>query len=133
MDTKIQAPTNKQQSGLNKEVDMPRSAEAPIEEVKEYEVPKEVSTHVTKVQDIIELPPDLINIGVSAPHSHGSVSDILQKELKLPLTDDQIGAGLDGNVKASGTWLATWCEKQLKRIHIHLKKIGQHFVRVKST
>lgn len=119
--------------GLSKEVDMPRVSEPIIQEVKEYEVPKEVSSHVTKVQENIEIPPDLKNIGVAQPHSHGKVSDVLQKEIKLPLSDDQIGIGLQADTKSSLRWLAEWCLKQLKNFHLTLIKVGQHFVRFKNT
>lgn len=114
----------------SKEIDMPRSSEPYIQEVPEYEVPKEVASHVAKVQEYIEVPPDLKNIGVQVPHSHGTVSDALQNNLKLPMTDDEIGARRKGDPKYSGTWLANGYDKVLKQADIYLKEIGKHFVRV---
>jgi hypothetical protein len=120
--------------GFNKEMDMPaRSVEASIEEVKEYEVPKEVTSHVSKATETIEIPDDLRNIGVIQPHSHGLVSDTLQKELNLPLTDDQIGAGLRVDTKFSLRFLSEWSLRQLKKMHMHLSKVGMHFIRIKDT
>lgn len=127
--TTVVQPTS---GGFSKEADMPRSAEPMIQEVPEFEVPKEVANHVAKVQEHIEIPPDLKSIGVTTPHSHGKVSDSLQKDLTLPLTDDQIGNGLKADVKSSVRWLSEWCVKQLKRIHIQLKQVGSHFVREKG-
>src|SRR3989344_1654230 len=117
--------------GFLKEADMPRSSEAMVQEVPEFEIPKEVSNHVAKVQDTIELPPDLKRIGVTTPHSHGKVSDALQKDLNLPLTDDQIGQGRKADTKNSVKWLAEWCWKQLLTAGYRLKEVGQHSVREK--
>lgn len=115
-----------------KEAEMPRPNEPGMEEVKEFEVPKEVASHVVKVAEHIEIPPDLKNIGVMQPHSHGSVSDALQKQLTLPLSDDQIGTGLTAPADSSFLWLANWCLKQLKMKFFNLKQVGIHFIRVKK-
>lgn len=118
--------------GFSKEADMPRVAEPLMQEVPEFEVPKEVASHVSKVQEHIEIPPDLKSIGVSAPHSHGKVSDALQKELELPLTDDQIGQGLHADIKNSWRWLSQWCVKKLNRAGFRLREVGQHSIREKK-
>jgi len=117
--------------GFSKEGDMPRASEPLMQEVPEFEIPKEVGSHVSKVQEHIEIPPDLKSIGVSTPHSHGKVSDALQKDLTLPLTDDQIGKGLKADIKSSFRWLAVWCRKQLRKAGFDLKEVGQHSVREK--
>lgn len=117
---------------MSKEGDMPRVNEPLIQEVPEFEIPKEVAGHISKVAEHIEIPPDLKNIGVTTPHSHGKVSDALQKDLKLPLTDDQIGQGLKADIKSSFRWLAVWCVKQLRRAGFQLKEVGQHSIREKN-
>ena len=117
--------------GFSKEADMPRVSEPLMQEMPEFEIPKEVASHVSKVQEHIEIPPDLKSIGVTIPHSHGKVSDSLQKNLSLPLTDDQIGQGLHADIKSSLRWLSVWCAKQLRKAGFRLKEVGQHSVREK--
>ena len=106
--------------------------EAQVEEVKEYEVPKEVASHVQVPKEQVEIPPDLKKMGVQAPASQTPMQNSQVSSIPLPLTDDQIGTGLHAEVKSSIRWLAEWCLKQLKTIHFHLKQAGTHFMRVKD-
>lgn len=126
-----QQPVAQPAGSMLKEADIPRAVEPLIQEVPEFEVPKEVAGHVSKIQEHIEIPPDLKNIGVTTPHSHGKVSDALQKDLNLPLTDDQIGQGRKADIKSSFRWLAEWCFKQLLRAGFDLRKEGEHSIREK--
>src|SRR3989344_4363561 len=40
----------------------------------------------------------------------------------IPLTDDQIAAGLKKSVKVSIRWLAEWCVRKIKQMHNMMKK-----------
>ena len=119
-------------SGINKEREMPKTTDEPLIEVREHEIPKEIQGHVVKTKEHIEIPPDLRKMGVAAPPVASSVSDVAVKSVKLPLTDDQIEEGLHTQILSSFRWLAEWCLRQLRKAHIHLKKIGAHFVREKD-
>ncbi|MBI4130554.1 hypothetical protein HY468_04510 [Candidatus Roizmanbacteria bacterium] len=121
-----------QQSGGSKEVEMPTIVEAPIETVPEFQIPKEVSPHLKKVGETIELPPDLKQMGVTNAPQYTPVTAPAQNTPQLPLTDDQIGAGLQSDFSTSFRWLAEWCLKQIKRLHMHLAKVGAHFIRVRD-
>lgn len=121
------------QSGLaDKEKEAIKAAEVAIEEVREPEPSVEVAKHVIKKKEEIEIAPDLRKMGVKAPAATTSVSDVATTSLKLPLTDDQIALGLQAQILSSLRWLAEWCLRQLKKAHLHLKKIHGHFVKVKD-
>lgn len=116
--------------GVNKESEAPKTKESANYDVKEMDVPKEVEKHVSVTNESIELPPDLKKMGVSTPASTSAVSQVVpSKPINLPLSDDQIGTGLQSQLMTSLRWLAEWCLKQLKVAHLHLKKMGGHFVR----
>ncbi len=67
----------------------------------------------------IEVPPDLKNLGVTQSGSSTPVDDTGQlKDLKLPLTKEQIQKGLHAKIIDSIAWLAQWCMKQIKRSKI---------------
>ncbi len=51
--------------------------------------------------------------------------------IALPLTDDQIIQGLQQNVTNSWRWLAQWCLRKLKQLHLILKSIHGQIVRIK--
>lgn len=120
-------------SGGAKEMEQRPTVESPgIEEVKELQVPKEVASHITQANDTIELPPDLTKIGVQPSAPEMSVTSPTQSGPDLPLSDDQIGQGLSEKPTSSFKWLAEWCLKQLKRMHMHIKRVGEHFTRVKD-
>ncbi|HLB60350.1 MAG TPA: hypothetical protein VJL83_01980 [Patescibacteria group bacterium] len=130
-DDQQQSPVTNGVSGLHKEQEVPRLNEEPtIEAVKEFEVSPEVARHVTVQRDTVEIPPDLRQLGVQhAPQDQTAAATVLPN-LTLPLTDDQIGEGLQAGIRTSFRWLAAWCVKQLEKLHVHLKKIHGHFIRV---
>lgn len=118
--------------GVDKEKEVRKRVEAPLEEFIEPEPSAEVAKHLLKTKEEIELPPDLKKMGVGTPAAAGSVSDTAITSLTLPLTNDQIAAGLHAQILSSLHWLAEWCLRQLKKAHIHLQKIHGHFMRVKD-
>lgn len=117
-------------AGVQKEVESPRMVEAEVQAVKEFEVSPEVARHVAVQRDTVEIPPDLQQLGVQqAPQDQTATTTVLPN-LALPLTDDQIGEGLQAGIRTSFRWLAAWCKRQLEKVHVHLKKIHGHFIRV---
>lgn len=121
------------QGGMSKEHEILLSSEEPIEAVKEFQIPKEVSPHLQPVSETVELPPDLKQAGVTIPPQDMPVVAPAQTGPSLPLTDDQIGQGLQADLTTSFRWLAEWCLKQIRLFHMHLSKVGEHFMRVRDT
>jgi hypothetical protein len=96
----------------------------------EYTPPKETANIIKVKNENIEVPPDLQAKGVSVPASTQPVSDVTTTSNGLPLTDDQIGEGQRASYSSGFKWLSEWCILQLKKMHMHLKKVHGHFVRV---
>lgn len=48
----------------------------------------------------------------------------------LPITDDQVAAGLHVSMAKSFHWLALWCLRRLRQAHVLLKTIHGHTVRI---
>jgi hypothetical protein len=97
----------------------------------EKELPKEVeNVGVTIKKTTIELPPNLQSIGIQTvpPQTPTPISD---QGPKLPLTDDQIAAGLKQDFFSSWRWFSEWCMRKLKQAHITVKNVQGRFVRVK--
>ena len=103
-----------------------RSNEQPLEHIEEtgrVEMDSEVEkAGVVAHQEHVEVPPDLQQLGVSTAGPSTQVDDTGRlKNLKLPLTNDQIEKGLHAKLIDSIFWLATWCVKQMKRSKINSK------------
>lgn len=112
---------------------VPVPVSEPIHTSTEHEIPKEVASHVQVTYEKPDIPPDLAQIGITAAPADQTVAPISQtQQTSLPLTDDQIGEGLGQKPTTSFRWLAEWCVKQLLRMHMHLKNVQGHFIRVKD-
>lgn len=122
-------PTSTQTSGYTKEQESVRGVDSVIEEVgQEIELAPELErAGVQKLSETIELPPDVRKMGVSAGGPAQPITHV--KTVKLPLRDDQIEKGLHAQIISSLRWLAEWCVRQLKKAHIHLKKIQGKIIR----
>lgn len=118
--------------GVDKEKEAKQIVEGPLEEIVEPEPSGEIARHLVKTKEEIRLSPDLKTMGVSTPVATKAVSDTATTSLTLPLTDDQIALGLHAQILSSLRWLAEWCLRQLKKAHMHLKKAGGHFIRIKE-
>lgn len=82
---------------------------------------------VEKVSDRINLPADVKKMGVEAL---GPSQPILSPtQVTLPISDDKVLQGKRAKIMSSLFWLTIWCIKQLKRAHLHLKRIGGKIVR----
>lgn len=97
-----------------------RSVEPPpehIEETGHVEMASEVEqAGVVAHKENIEVPPDLQQLGVTPSGASAPIDDTDElKNLKLPLSSEQIEKGLHAKILDSIAWLATWCVKQIKR------------------
>lgn len=79
-------------------------------------------TSVTLPQSVTEM--GVTTVGQSTPPPAISVT--------LPLTDDQIAAGLHQSITSSLRWLSEWCVRKLKQFHLGLKAIHGKMTRVKQ-
>ena len=98
---------------------------------REIEPSKEVKEAGVKLKkEEIKLPPPVEKMGVRP--SGPAVTLLPQPTVALPLTDDQVMKGLAKPSVSSWRWLAEFCLRQLKKLHIGLKKIHGKVVRVRS-
>lgn len=106
-----------------------------IKEVsKEIELPEEVEkAGVVMKKETIELPPDVKKLGVSSTGASVPVAQTASlPKVSLPISDDQVIAGLHTQITNALHWLAVWCIKKLKKAHVMLKVIHGKIVRVGS-
>ncbi|MCL4338341.1 hypothetical protein M1271_01495 [Patescibacteria group bacterium] len=111
------------------------SSETPQMISKEVEIPKEVSeVGVTAIKESIELPPDVKKLGVTQSGASiplvASVTPL--PNVVLPISDQQVVAGLHSQISSALRWMAVWCVKKLKKAHVMLKVIHGKIIRVKS-
>lgn len=106
-----------------------RQDELQLEEIrKELEVAPEVKeTGVEVKSEEIELPEVVKQMGVVPSDASQPVASVATN---LPLTDDKIVTGFGAPIISSLRWLVEWCIRQLKKVHIRLKKIHGQIVRV---
>lgn len=96
----------------------------------ELELPKEVVSAGVKVTPTaIPIPQHVTTMGVK-PAGH-NVPVQTTSSVVLPISDDQIVAGLNQSITSSWRWLSVWCVKQLKRLHIAIQSVGGKNMRVK--
>ncbi|OGK19234.1 hypothetical protein A2866_05740 [Candidatus Roizmanbacteria bacterium RIFCSPHIGHO2_01_FULL_39_8] len=118
--------------GAAKEVEpFPTSSEKfEIKEVVEHQPETEVKPYVEIKAESIELPPDLKKLGLQTTSSSSFPS---YQNIKLPITDDKIVAGLNSPITSSLRWLATFALYLLQQAHLTLKVIHGKVVRVVKT
>ncbi|MBI4137560.1 hypothetical protein HY469_05865 [Candidatus Roizmanbacteria bacterium] len=124
------APAQPVSTGMAKEVEVPVPTDISLQDAREFEVPKEVAAHVQVQKQIPDIPPDLKQIGVTHAPADQHISDTKSAAKKIPLTDDQLNDGLTKPPTDSFRWLAEWCLKQLKLMHVHITKVNGRFIRV---
>ncbi len=96
----------------------------------EIDIPKEVTAAgVSMTPTVVSIPQPVSQLGVQP--SGANIPPTLQT-IVLPLTDDQIEIALHKKIGNSARWLAEWCVRQLKRMHVGIKKIGPAWVRVRE-
>jgi len=119
--------------GINKEVgNASVGQEVPLsnEVGREADVlPKEVaSAGVTMHPTTIPVPPPIAKMGVQP----AGANIPMPTAAALPITDDQIAQGLGKGIRESFRWLAEWCVRRLKQVHIGLQSIRGKLVRVQT-
>lgn len=105
--------------------------EAPVtlKEVVEHEPAPEVAGVVQVKKDTVDIPPDLQQMGVQ---STGTSDFATEKDVELPISDDQVYTGLKAPITSSIRWLAEMCLKILKHAHKTLKEAHGHIMRVEK-
>lgn len=117
--------------GVSKEHELPvKSEENQIEEVVEdIELEPDLERlGIEKTSEAVTLPPEVRQMGVTATGPAQPVQTSTTT-VKLPLSDNLVLVGLHASILSSLRWLAEWCIRQLKKAHIHLKKLGGNVVR----
>lgn len=85
----------------------------------EVELPKEVSSVGVKVQPTaVQVPQQVANVGVQVIDPNAPVQPT--QTVLLPLTDAEIAQGLKQSVSSSWRWLAEWCKRKLKQLHMRV-------------
>ena len=99
---------------------------------KDIPLPKEViSSGVVKMHPVsVTLPQSVSSLGVKTVGSAVPISNV--SSVVLPLTDDQITLGLHKGVSDSIRWLAEWCARRLRQVHLAIRSIGGKTVRVQE-
>lgn len=119
--------------GINKEIGNPPLGGpemAPPKEVgHEVEgISKEVAAAgVTIHPTTIPIPPPVVKMGVQPT---GANIPMPTASAILPISDDQIAQGLAGSIKDSFRWLAEWCLRRLKQVHVGLQSVHGKLMRV---
>lgn len=100
----------------------------PSETVPAPDLPKEVtSAGVTIHPTTISMPAAVTQMGVTPGPANIPMPTAATA---LPITDDQIAQGLGKSLKESFRWLAEWCVRRLKQVHIGLQSVRGKLVRV---
>jgi len=99
-----------------------------VQEVTEHEPDAETESFVSPRSDTIELPPDLIKLGVQSSTNTNNFPTY--QNVKLPISDDKVITGLHAPISSSLRWLATFAIYLLARAHLRLKVVKGHVVRV---
>lgn len=95
------------------------SAELPLKAVgQEVDLPKEVQAAGVQVHPTTVALPQLVSDqGVQAVGHNVPATPTSGNSITLPLTEEQIEAGLKRNMSESIRWLAEWCAFHLKKMH----------------
>ena len=98
----------------------------------EFALPKEVISAGVRVQPTtVPIPQSVAQMGVKP--AGGNIPVQTTTTVVLPLTDDQIAVGLHQSITNSWRWLAEWCVRRLKQLHVAVKTIHGKLIRVTSS
>lgn len=96
----------------------------------ESELSPEVSSSGVKIRPTtIPIPQSVAQMGVKPA---GQNVPAASAAVTLPLSDDQIAVGLQQSVWSSWRWLAEWCVRKLKQLHMGIRSIHGKFTRVRT-
>lgn len=97
----------------------------------EFELPKEVQTAGVRMQPTtVSIPAPVASLGVKP--SGANIPVQTKSSVVLPLSDDQIARGLHESITNSVRWLAEWCVRRLKHLHIRLQEVQGKYIEVKE-
>jgi len=106
------------------------SSFAPPEAVAPPDLSKEVaSAGVTVHPTTIPVPLPVAQMGVQPGAANVPMPTAT---VTLPITDDKIAEGLAKSIKESFRWLAEWCVRRLKQVHMGLQSIHGKLTRVQT-
>lgn len=92
-------------------------------------LPKEVtSAGVTIHPTTIPIPLPVSQMGVRA----AGANIPMPTAVAIPITDDQIALGLGKSIRDSFRWLAEWCVRRLKQVHVGLQSVHGKLTRVQT-
>lgn len=120
-------------SGISKEVET--GGLPPAEHLRpaapETELPKEVAQAGVKIHPTtVPIPPNVTQLGIKP--AGANIPQATPESIALPLSEDQIAQGLHESVVSSWRWLAQWCIRRLKQMHVGLKTIHGTLTRVRT-
>ncbi|MBP6045151.1 MAG: hypothetical protein WAT72_02335 [Microgenomates group bacterium] len=102
----------------------PHQPQEMMEPIRAPEIGPEVSAYIEQ-RDKMTVPPDLKSMGVrAADNVHGSTGPA------FPISDEKIEEGLHQPVNSSWRWLSETLVYHLKQLHLTIKKVHGHIVRV---
>lgn len=94
----------------------------------EFELPKEVSSAGVKMHPtVVSIPPNVAQMGVKPAGQN--IPTQTTSSVVLPLSDEQIADGLHKGITDSVRWLAEWCVRRLKQLHIAVITVHGKLVR----
>ncbi|MCX6793518.1 MAG: hypothetical protein NTY06_00235 [Candidatus Gottesmanbacteria bacterium] len=128
----LPTPTQGTNPSINKEQETGGiGAEVPFRPVgQETELSPEVASSGVKIRPTtIPISPAAAQLGVKAA---GQNIPAVSPAVTLPLSDDQIAQGLKQSIWSSWRWLAQWCVRRLKQVHMGLKNIHGRLTRVRQ-
>jgi len=97
----------------------------------ETQIPKEVAAAGVRVRPTtVTIPPPVAQMGVKPMGNNIPVQTTTS--VVLPLSDDQIAAGLHLSMTNSVRWLAEWCVRRLKQLHVAVTSTHGNLMRVKE-
>lgn len=100
-----------------------------VQEIVEKELKdNELDRHVEIKPESVKLPSDLKKIGVQNTQASPDFSSY--KNITLPLSDEEVMAGLQEPVSTSKRWISEFAKWLLMRVHLVLKKVHGKVVRV---
>ena len=117
------ASSSKESEPILAPYEIPETKENLVEQSPE----KDVKNFITIHPETIELPPNLKKLGLKTPPSSVTAQ---YNNIKLPISDEKIVAGLNAPITSSIKWLSTLAVYILRQSHLGLKIIHGHVVRV---
>ncbi|MFH0864391.1 MAG: hypothetical protein V1858_04900 [Candidatus Gottesmanbacteria bacterium] len=102
-------------------------------------------TALEELRKEMELAPEVKEAGIEVKKEQVEISEPVQKmgvvpsdinqpvtpiTANLPINDDKIVTATTAPVITSLRWLVEWCIRQLKKVHIRLKKVHGRIIRV---